>query len=159
MAYQVLDTQLLQSAIKAAAQVTAALVEVGDEDARQDPQAMLDQLSDDLFQKLKVVADEDNKKLREEEKNNPAPRGGGGGWKKGGGGGNVESDGSMKLTWGKFKDKSIAEIYNISEEDAQENYGYGKSGAAWVEWLSKNKDPKMGYSAKRAKAFLDAKRG
>lgn len=158
MAYQVLDTQLLQSAIKAASQVTAALITVGDDDAKLDPEGTMDNLTNVLFDKLKTVADEDNAKLKEEEKNNPSPRGGGGGYRGGGGGGNVESDGSMKLTWGKFKGLSLAEIYELDEEAASE-YGYQKSGAAWVEWLSKNKDAKMQYSAKRAKAFLDSKRG
>lgn len=159
MAYQLLDTNLLQSAIKAASQVTAALITTGDADAVADPQAVMNQLSTDLFDQLKAKADEDNKKLREEDAKSPG--GGGGGFKRGGGGGNrdikVTDDGSMKLTWGKFKGLSIADIFELSEEEADE-YGYHKSGAAWLEWLAKNKEPKVAPAAKNAKAFLDAKR-
>lgn len=159
MAFQILETNLLQSAIKAASQVTAALVTAGDKDAKEDPAGVMNTLAEDLFAQLKAKADQDNKQLREEEKNNPAPRGGGykGGGRKGGG--NVESDGSLKLSWGKFKGKSIAEIWEIDEETAEDEYGYSGSGAKWVQWLADNKDPKMDYSAKRAKAFVEAKRG
>lgn len=157
VAYQILETNLLQSAIKAASQVTAALITAGDDDAKVDPQAVMNTIADDLFSQLKAKADADNEQLKQEAKDNPQPRGGGGGnYRKGGG--NVESDGSMKLTWGKFKGHTIAEIYEMDEDEAGA-LGYDKAGAAWVEWLSKNRDPKSKYSADRAKAFLDAKRG
>lgn len=162
MAFQVLSTNLLQSAIKAAAQVTAALIQVGDEGAKDDPQGTLNAISEEIFAQLQEVADADNEKLREEEKSS-----GGGGSRKGGtrkgggrkgGGGSVESDGSMEMTWGAFEGESIADIYEMDAETCSD-FGYGdgdKNGRQYVTWLSKNKDNE--YVAKRAKAFLDAKR-
>ena len=160
MAYQILETNILQSAIKAAAQVTAALIQVGDDDAKSDPLGVMNTISDDLFAKLKEKADSDNKMLEADAAKSSPPRSSGyrsGGGSFGGGGGNVESDGSMKLSWGKFKGLTIAEIYEL-DEDAAGEYGYQKPGRAWVEWLAKNKDAKLGYSVKRAAAFLESKR-
>lgn len=159
MAYQLLDTNLLQSAIKAASQVTAALITTGDADAVADPQAVMDSISKDLFAQLKEKAEKDNEQLKADDR--PAPGGGGGNWKRGGGGGNrdikVTDDGSLKLTWGKFKGLTIAQVFELDESQAEE-YGYQKSGAAWLEWVAKNKEPKVAPVAKNAQAFLEAKR-
>lgn len=156
MAYQVLDTQLLQSAIKAAASVTSAMVAAGVDEVKDDPAGYMDTLADDLFAKLKKQADEDNAKLREEAEKNP-PRKQGGNWSpsKRKPGGNVESDGSLVFTWGAFKGKTIAEVFELTEDEAAD-YGYKGDGRRYIDWVSQN--DKNGFAADRAKAFLDEKR-
>jgi hypothetical protein len=164
MAYQILETNLLQSAFKAASQVTAALITAGDETAKDDPQTVMNTIADDLFAQLKAKADEDNKALREEEAKGGGSRSSGGsrGGSRGGGarrsgGGKVETDGSMEMTWGSFKGLSIADIYALDADEAA-NYGYESGdGAKYVKWLSGN--DKNQYAADRAKAFLDAQKG
>ena len=162
MQYQVLDTQLMQSAIKAGAQVTAALIEAGDESAKSDPVGVMTDHVEHWFGELKTLADADNKQLREDEAK--APKSGGKSW---GGGGSKKgsfktpTDGSMKLSWGAFKGLSIAEVYEMSADEAADyanaqGKSYAKSGATYIEWLSKN--DKNEYAANHAKAFLDSKR-
>lgn len=156
MAYQVLETNLLQSALKAASQVTAALISVGDSDATTDPEGVLISYTDTLFDKLKVTAEEDNKRLRDEDNASPAPRGGGG--KRGGGGGNKALDpveaGQLELKWGAFKGHTIEEVYKMSKADVNKaGIAYEKDGETWLKWVAKSDNE---FVARRAKAFLDA---
>ena len=137
------------------------MITAGDEDAKTDPQAIMDGFADALFGKLKVQAEADNKMLAEEAAKAPAPKQYGGNWNKpkgggqGGGGKAVEADGSLVLTWGAFKGKSLSDVFEMTGDEAAD-FGYHSSGAQWVEWCANNdKNP---FAADRAKAFLEQKR-
>jgi CRISPR/Cas system-associated protein Cas10 (large subunit of type III CRISPR-Cas system) len=157
LAYQILETNLLQSAIKAASAVTAALITAGDEDAQADAAGTMNTIAEDLFEQLKKQAEVDNEKLRKEADATPAPRRGGGSPPRRGGGGFRKPDAvkaaELELSWGAFKGMSIQDIYALSEEDA-EQYGYQGSGKKYVNWLSNNKN--NAYVADHAKAYLDS---
>lgn len=166
MAFQITKTSVVQSALLRASELTTALIAAGDEEAKSDTLGTFDGFADHILERLEAVADADNEMLKEEAKKSGGSggsrsvgksRSGGSGkrGRSGGSGVDAEEAGETELTWGAFNGLTVAEIYELSEEDAEE-YGYDGSGRKYINWLAKNKQ--NDYMAKRAKAFLKAKR-
>lgn len=169
MAYQKDKTGSLQTATNAATSLVVAAIQSGvflpdADDLAESIFAEVDALTEQLFQPLAAQVDKDNEMFKAED-DSPTRSSGGGGNRKGGrgpkgggkGGRKVETDGSMELSWGAFKGYTIAEIYEMSAQDVEDNaIEYEGSGKKYVNWLSGNKQ--NDYAASRAEAFINARR-
>jgi hypothetical protein len=165
MPFQKDKTGALQTATNAATNIvvaglTSGAFKVDGDDFAESVFAEVEDLTTRIFEPLAAQVDEDNEMFKKNDSGGGSRSGGsrsGGGKGKGrSGGGSVETDGSMEMSWGAFKGETIADIYEMSADEASE-YGYESgSGKKYVTWLSKNTDNE--YAAKRAKAFLDAKK-
>ena len=158
MGFRLLPSNFKQTAFNASATIVAAELAAGIHTDTESVDDRLKGLSGDIFKDLNKLVEKDNETLEEEEKKNP-PRSSGGGKSFGGKKttGSVESDGSMALRGGKFDGLTIAEVYKLSKDDAEE-YGYNAPGRAYIKWIAENDDPRNSYKQARAAAFIDAKK-
>ena len=138
---------LRQTSANVAATLTAAFAEAG-----------LIQGTDAALDIFKTVRDEVFTDLEKQPTDTP---GGGGSYRKSGGGsyakgGNSGGDpGSVVMNYGKFKGKTIAEVYAM-DNAATAEYGYEKTGKQYITWLSNNDNNK--FLKDKASAFIESKR-
>lgn len=108
--------QLKTSAAQTAANAAVQLVAAGGV-------LSFDEAFDTIYAKLEAVVIEDNLMLAEQEAAAPAKSSGG----------KAKTPGETVFTGGKFKGKTIAEVFSMSEADAKSNHGhtYG-DGASYI---------------------------
>lgn len=147
MSYGPSKSSLYQTATNAAATLVAAgVTDTSD----------VEKIADVLFEKLVKVY---------EAEESTAPTGGGQTYSKSsGGGGGRKSQGNVgdiAFKGTKFSGKTIAEVYNMSAQEAFDNHGYAdfngnpQSGKKFITWLG---DPKQdGFMANRCREFLAQK--
>lgn len=165
MAYVTGKTNVLQSAIKAAAELTSAEVAAGiTGPSQEEVQARFNQLRGPLFEELAAQVDADNALFAANDsgssKGGGSKRSSGGKGSAGGGEPTLDEAKDMVLNFGAFKTVTLGEVLGLTAEQAAD-YGYGegdKDGRAYITWLANNKDPKAGFAAKRAKVIIDALR-
>lgn len=174
MAFRKDKTTAAQTAANGAATVTAALVTAGVIADTDTAMSFHDSLYDQTFAKLGSVVEGDNVVFAEAEAADPpksssragsgAARGRAGDAKGGGKSGPkvLDDPGSMEFIFGSFKGLTIAEVYELDEDQCAE-YGYPskgdpKTGRDYIVWCSKNQDEKAAYSRTQALAFLESKR-
>lgn len=163
MTYQKDQTGILQTATKAAADLTSAELAAGIIKSHDTAVKRFDELREHVLVDLKAAVDADNAMFKAEEASAPAK----GSRKKssgssGGGGGTIDAPGAVELKGnGKFAGLTVDEVFALSGEEA-EAYGYvdkegiGKPGSLYVQWLTTNdKNP---FMQKVANAFLEEKR-
>lgn len=163
MSFRKDKTTVAQTSANAAASIVTGLATVGVVKTVAAAQKAFDELYQGFFTPLAEVVDADNEMFAEQEKADAKSGGSKGGAKRsgksGGGSANISLDDAlgMALNFGAFKTLTLQEVLDLSEEDAAE-YEYSKSGREYLEWLSKNTDPKAAYAAARAKVVVESLR-
>lgn len=144
MAGNTTTANLMQTAVNAAATLTAAFVNAGIAGDRSEAEGVFAGFRDSIFETLTAQPNE-------------APKGSSGGGSKGGSGGSSitpEEARGTELKHGKFAGETLGKVLGLSATEAAE-YGYGegdKSGRDYVKWLTTNdKNP---FIQRRAKLLL-----
>lgn len=154
MTYQKDQTGILQTATKAAADLTAAEMAAGIIKSHDTAIDRFDEIRKHVLVDLTAAVAADNEMFKAEEAASPAPARRGGAARKSGGGAAKSSDigdpGAVELKGkGKFAGLTVAEVQALSGEQS-EAYGYvdkdgvGKPGSLYIQWLTTNdKNPFM----------------
>ena len=147
MAFRKDRTTAAQTAANVAGNVTAALIAQGSVGSLQEAANAVDGLFGVLFARLGPVVDSDNEVFaaaeasegasssRTRSSNRYAKTGGG----EDGPAPTLESALSMKMKGGAFEGKALADILNISAQEADEDHAYGdgkRGGREYIAWLA-----------------------
>lgn len=162
MAFQKDKTGAKQTAINAAATVTAALVSAGVIKSASAAMETMAEVRDSIFEDIAVTVDADNAMFRENDTGSTSKSGGRGGNRKSGG--NSGRGGSISLSdargtdlkFGAFKGLTLGEVVKMTEDDADE-YGYKGSGKKYIRWLASEQN-ENDYMRRRAQVIIDAAR-
>lgn len=168
MTYQKDQTGIRQTAVNAAAALTVAEVSAGIVKSHDTVVKRFGELRDEVFTDLKVKLDEDNEMFKAEEAADEAAgrgkskrRSSGGGSRSKGGSDDADPGATVINGKGKFAGLTIADVFELTAEQAGE-YGYtdkdgnAKTGAQYIDWMAGNE--KNPFMARKATAFLEAKR-
>jgi hypothetical protein len=166
MTYQKDQTGILQSATKAAAELTSAEVAAGIVKSHDTIIKRFDELKGHILVDLQAAVDADNAMFKAEEASSPAPAKKRSGGKpqaaKGGGGGEIADPGSVTINGnGKFAGLTVAEVFALSgEESAAYDYvdkdGVGKPGSLYIKWMQGyEKNP---FMQRVANSFIESLR-
>jgi hypothetical protein len=171
VAYRLLLANFKQTAMNAAATITAAATTAGLLKTTAAVKKAFDETYESILEELAAQVETDNELLAEQEgdqeKKKPARKPGGArsstkstnGSKtsrsSSGGRGKkftVDEAGDIELNFGQFKGCTVAEVYDMDEEAAEE-YGYDRgSGQEYIEWLAESSNNKFIKDA--ASAFV-----
>ena len=166
MTYQKDQTGILQSATKAAAEMTAAELGAGIIKSHETAVKRFEELRATILEPLEAARTADNEMFKAEEASAPAKTASSGGNRSGGksGGkasGPITDAGSVVIKGGKFDTLTVSDVYDMPASLA-EDYGYcdrdgsPKPGSKYIQWLTTNdKNP---FMQKVAKTFLESKR-
>jgi len=161
VAYQQGKTGALQTAVNAAATVTAARIAAGE-----DPKSVLDsfdELKDSIFAELAAQVDQDNALFKAEAESSPKairsttrPSGKPQNATGGNGAITLQKAQDLVLNFGAFKGMTLQEVWEASaSEAADRGYGEGdKTGKKYVTWLTGNE--RNAYVASHAQVLVDA---
>lgn len=158
MAYQTGKTGAKQTAYNVAATLTAAFAQAGIQASLDEALAIFEDIKDQVFADLEKQVEADNELFKA---NDSGPKSSGGrapAARKSSGGGrksNTSDPESFELTWGAFSGCTLGQVAAMSKSEAEE-YGYQKSGIAYIEWLAGNENPRVKVVADNAAALLDA---
>lgn len=165
MTYQKDQTGILQSATKAAAELTSAEVAAGIVKSHDTIIKRFDELKAHVLVDLQAAVDADNAMFKAEEAASPAKAKGGPRKAKaseGGGGKAIDNPGDVTINGnGKFAGLTVAEVYALSGEEAAayeytDKDGIGKPGSLYIKWMQGNdKNP---FMQRVANGFIESLR-
>jgi hypothetical protein len=161
-------TQLRQSAVKAAAEITSAGLSAGlfgkTAKAIEDARTAFKQDREAIFADLvKVYEAEEAEAASAPPAQQAARRASTGSSSPNSGSITAEDALGTEFTWGAFKGLTIEQVKNLSASEAGE-YGYpqanpgSKTGRQYIEWLAESKDDKTAFMARRAKLVIESMR-
>lgn len=153
MTYQKDQTGILQTATKAAADLTAAEMAAGIIKSHDTAIERFDAIRAHVLVDLTAAVSADNEMFKAEEANSPAPARRGGAARKSApakGSSDIGDPGAVELKGkGKFAGLTVSEVNALTGEQS-EAYGYvdkegvGKPGSLYIQWLTTNdKNPFM----------------
>jgi len=166
MTYQKDQTGIVQSATKAAAELTSAEVAAGIVKSHDTIVKRFDELRTHILVDLQAAVDADNAMFKAEEAASPATtkRKSGGAKAPSGGGGDkaIDNPGDVTINGkGKFAGLTVAEVFALSGEEAAayeyvDNQGVGKPGSLYIKWMQGNdKNP---FMQRVANSFIESLR-
>ena len=137
--------QLKTSAAQTAANAAVKLVEGRVAEGGASVVEAFNEVFDAIYAKLEAVVIEDNIMLAEQEAAAPAPKSSG----------KAKSPAETVFTGGKFKGKTIKEVFEMSESDAKSNHGhtYGDGASYITGYVATDKNSNQ-TTREAAQAFL-----
>jgi hypothetical protein len=152
VAYGTSKANLAQTAVNSAANLTAALVAAGKATTLHQVGNVFTDLRADIYTFLDRI-DNENPQEKQQSSGN---RGSGGGGKKLTGITDVAEARDVKLKFGKFKDCTLGEVFDMSAEKAESEYGYQTgSGRKYLQWCAKENAEKNPGIAHCAQLLID----
>lgn len=152
---------LMQTAVNAAATITAAFVQGGLVSDIEEAKGIFASTRDDIF---KVLGEQPGEPVATA---SSAPRSSGGGTARGQGGGKTftaDEARALDLIFGKFKGVTLGELETMDATRCSEEFAYeGKNGEPrtglqYLKYLANNDDPKGSFMKRAASAILEERR-